>query len=93
MTNSKRGGRNTSTGTPETTTPATEAKFVSNRGTVFVIDSANNGLFFIRMRAGGVAPAFCHEFFTSKRQAEQVLELYLRRNDRLGFAEYPSKDK
>lgn len=77
----------------ETTSPAADSEFVSNKGTPFSVETANNGLFFIKMRAGGVAPKITEEFFTSKPMAEQALELYLRKNDRLGNAKFPSKDK
>ncbi len=93
MTNTKREKPSTDTLVTETTSPVTEDKFVSNRGTAFCVDTAHNGLFFIRMKAGGVAPSFCHEFFTSRTEAEKVLERYLRINDRLGNAVFPSKDK
>lgn len=80
------------TGTPATISPE-DAKYVSDKGTEFTIETANNGLFFIKMRKGGLAPPMTEEFFTSKVLAELTLMKYLRIRDRLGNAKFPSKDK
>lgn len=93
MTNSKPVRPSAVTGQLETTSPAADSAFVSNKGTPYTIETANNGLFFIKMRSGGIAPKFTEEFFTSHREAQKVLEMYLRTTDRIGNAKYPSKGK
>lgn len=93
MTNSNRAKLNVATGPTEEITPATEAKFVSDKGTPFSIRVRDSGLFYIKMNAGGKIPPMCEEHFTTPRLAEVALSTYLKANDRAGYAEYPDKDK
>lgn len=92
MTNSTPSKPKPTTGT-EARITEDAAKFVSQRGTEFVVDQAPNGLYFIRMAKGGTAPQFCHEFYTGRGEAEKVLTRYLRVGDKLGYAKFPDKDK
>ena len=71
----------------------TGSKFISNRGKPFRIEMTDNGFYHIIQQNGGKAPRICDELYTSYSLAEKALTLYLQKNDRLGFAEYPSKDK
>ncbi len=76
--------------TAEQVTPDT-GKFVSDRGTEFTVAVRPNGLFYIRMKKGGVAPPMCDEHFTSQLLAETVLSRYIAEGDRLGNAVHPGK--
>ena len=42
--------------------------------------------------AGGLPPACTNGLYTSHLKARQVLEQYIAERDKLGYAEYPSKD-
>ena len=69
-------------------------KFVSNRDKEFRIDMVGEtGLYQIIMSGGGKAPKICQGLYTGYNLAARDLELYLRKGDRLGRAEFPSKDK
>jgi hypothetical protein len=48
------------------------------KGTDFIIDQDNSGLYVIRMfKAGGKVPSICEEKYTSSRFARQALEGYI----------------
>lgn len=68
-------------------------KFVSNRDKEFRIELQENGLYKIIMVGGGKAPRICDGLYTAYHLAERDLSIYLAKGDRLGRAEYPSKDK
>lgn len=64
---------------------------MSNKDTPFDIIQVPNGLFTVVMLKGGTPPALCDGFYTSRQDAEKDLILYLKQNDRLGYAKYPGK--
>lgn len=91
MTNSKQEGNSTTIGMTGRTTQDDDKRFVSKRGTEFVVKTKPNGLFYIDMAQGGKRPPMCDELFTSRRFAEERLITYLGQHDPLNLAEYPGK--
>ena len=93
MTNSEAEPRNTSIGNEDVITPSDVGKFVSNKGTEFEVRVRPNGLYFVHMKAGGKTPPLCDEHFTTRSAAELALTRYLQKGDRLGYAQYPDKER
>ena len=69
----------------------TDKEFISNKGTEFEIVIRGTGNYQIKMKRGGNAPKICEGKYTSRAEAEKVLERYLKHGDRTGYAVYPSK--
>src|SRR6476620_2362245 len=68
-------------------------RYVSNRDKEFKIKRQGNGLYKIEMVGGGVAPKFCDGAYTSHKDAEDKLVIYLIEGDKLGYAQYPGKEQ
>lgn len=93
MKNSSRESKETNIGPDEVTTQETvKSEYVSRRGTPFEILQEGNGLWRIRMMAGGSTPRICDDRYTSRQLAEKDLIHYLAKNDKLGYAVYPGKE-
>jgi hypothetical protein len=45
------------------------------------------------MAGGGIAPSICESDYISHQDAEKQLIIYLKKGDRLGYAQYPGKEK
>jgi hypothetical protein len=68
-------------------------RYVSNRDKEFKIKRLSNGLYRITMAGGGIAPSICESDYISHQDAEKQLIIYLKKGDRLGYAQYPGKEK
>jgi len=68
-------------------------RYISNRDKEFKIGRTDNGLYTIEMVGGGKAPSICDSLYTGHQQAEKALVLYLTEGDRLGYAQFPGKEK
>lgn len=67
-------------------------KFRTEHGAEFVIEPQASGLYAIRMAGGGVQPKICEGLYTSHLRARDILIDYVKKTDKLGYAEYPTKD-
>lgn len=60
-----------------------EKVFESPRGSLFLLEVNQAGLYFFRMKNGGVAPDFCNKHFTSRAFAMRELDKYFRQKPKV----------
>lgn len=67
--------------------------FIDDKGRPYKIYIKKNGFYGIIAEGQGAQPALAEEGFTGYARAKKALETYLMQNDRVGFADYPSKPR